>query len=196
MIVAGVDEVGRGPIAGPLVVVAAAFEVDAWSEDSPPVCPVKNVKDSKAFSSRSKREQVAEAILGCPLLKGTGFGAVSAVDITSRGMSWALKSAFTRSVTSLPVVPDLVFVDGVVGIPGWAGKQMFGPKGDSRWWPVSAASIIAKVARDRWMEALDLSYPGYDWKKNSGYGTADHYARIAKLGLTPIHRTDFIHLDR
>lgn len=192
MIVAGVDEVGRGPIAGPLLVVAAAFEIQGWDLESPPTCPVKGVRDSKAFGSRRSRESVALAIRATETFLGQGRGIVAAPDITERGMGWALKSSFARAISSLPVVPDLIFVDGNAGIPDWPGKQLFGPKGDSRWWPVSAASILAKVERDKWMDELDLTYPGYGWARNSGYGTKEHFEAIRTLGLTPVHRLNFV----
>jgi ribonuclease HII len=192
MIVAGVDEVGRGSIAGPLLVVCAAFEVSAWSASEPVPCPVPGVKDSKAFKNRSSRESVSTAILKESTFRGRGRGIISSADITARGMTWALRSAFLRAVQTLPAVPDLLLVDGNSKVEGWAGEQIWGPKGDSRWWPVSAASVLAKVERDGWMDAQDTIYPGYGFIRHSGYGTPEHFSAIATLGITPIHRANFV----
>lgn len=206
MLVAGMDEVGRGSIAGPLLVVAAMFEVASWEWDgnangfgpsfwTPKTpCPVAGVKDSKMFSSRARREAVSTAILAEPTLKGHGRGVVSSVDISGRGMGWALRVAFLRALKSLPTVPDLVLIDGEVPARGWEGKQFCRPKADVHWWPVSAASVLAKVERDNWMVALDKIYPGYGWDSNSGYGTPSHSAAIQAKGTTPIHRLGFIHV--
>lgn len=201
MIVAGLDEVGRGSIAGPLLVVAAAFEIPEWrwanadsrsyrTAETP--CPTSGVKDSKAYSSRKRREDSAAAIETGEAFVGRGQGIVTSYDLTVRGMSWALQAAFARALTSLPIVPDLVLVDGDIHIPSWSGTQHCRPKADVHWWPVSAASVLAKVARDRWMETLDGSYPGYGWAVNAGYGTKDHFSAIRKNGITPVHRFNFI----
>jgi ribonuclease HII len=199
------DEVGRGSIAGPLLVVAAAFEVDSWewSGDASlgpahwtpkTPCPVAGVKDSKAFSSRTKRAAVAAAIKAEPSFKGQGRGVVSSVDITNRGMAWALKTAFLRALKSLPNVPNLVLVDGEVPARGWEGKQLCRPKADVKWWPVSAASVLAKVERDDWMVALARAYPGYGWEQNAGYGSPGHQAALRSKGTTPVHRLNFVHV--
>lgn len=203
MLVAGMDEVGRGSIAGPLLVVAAAFEVSSWewNEISPHPekwtpkipCPVKGVKDSKAFSSRERRAEVSMALHREPSLKGIGRGVVSSVDITGRGMAWALRVAFLRALKSLPNIPDLVLVDGDVPARGWDGPQFCRPKADVYWWPVSAASVLAKVERDNWMVFLDRIYPGYGWDRNAGYGSPKHQSAIREKGTTPIHRLNFIH---
>lgn len=198
VLVAGMDEVGRGSIAGPLLVVAAMFNVDDWAWDTstrmkPSVpCPVPGVKDSKAFTSRTKREAVAEAIAAEKTLAGRGRGIVTSVDITKFGMAWAMANAFNRALASLPTKPDLVLVDGEVPVKGWSGKQFCMPKADVRWWPVSAASVLAKVERDNWMVALDRVYPGYGWEQNAGYGTPAHYDAIREHGITPVHRHSFV----
>lgn len=210
------DEVGRGPIAGPLLVVAAAFAVDFWPvpcceyhsagvpktckeptcQHAPPVCPVKGVKDSKAYSNSNKRKAVAAAIDSCSIFLGSGKGAVTSTDISERGMSWALRNAFERALFSLPVTPDLLLVDGEVGVAKWTGKQVWGPKGDSKWWPVSAASVLAKVERDSWMCKLAEIYKGYGWERNKGYGTSEHFEAIRNLGPTPIHRLSYLNLNK
>lgn len=206
------DEVGRGPIAGPLLVVAAAFTVDFWPVPccenhpagmpktctdadclrAPPICPVKGVKDSKAYSNARKRMAISAEILACPTFVGRGRGIVSSTDISERGMGWAMRSAFERALISLPVIPELLLVDGEVGVPTWAGPQIWGPKGDNKWWPVAAASVLAKVERDRWMCKLATIYEGYGWDRNKGYGTSEHFEAIQAKGPTPAHRLNFL----
>ncbi len=212
MIVAGLDEVGRGPIAGPLLVVAAAFSVDYWPVPccekhpagmpvtcsdpkcpiAPPPCPVPKVKDSKAYSDGKQRSVVATALLECPKFLGLGRGIVTSTDLSDRGMTWAINSAFERAVSSLPVIPDLILVDGEMGVPSWPGQQLWGSKGDNKWWPVAAASVLAKVERDGWMLKLSEIYPGYGWERNKGYGTKEHFEAIRALGTSPVHRLSFL----
>lgn len=206
------DEVGRGPIAGPLLVVAAAFYVDFWPVPccerhpagvpktcteitclgAPPLCPVKGVKDSKTYSNADKRTSVSSAIKACSTFVGRGQGIVTSTDISERGMGWAMRSAFERALFSLPVTPDLLLVDGEMGVTRWTGRQIWGPKGDSKWWPVAAASVLAKVERDRWMCKLATIYEGYGWERNKGYGTSEHFEAIRSKGTTPIHRLSFL----
>lgn len=197
VLVAGLDEVGRGSIAGPLLVVAAMFEVEDWTWRAnmkwvpATPCPVTGVKDSKAFSSRTRRAAVAATIKAQETLVGHGRGIVTSTDITKYGMSWAIKNAFKRAVASLPSKPDLLLTDGEQPVD-WDGKQFCQPKADARWWPVSAASVLAKVERDDWMVALDKIYPGYGWEQNAGYGTPAHYDALRSQGITPVHRASFV----
>lgn len=194
MFVAGVDEVGQGAIAGPLVVCAAVFEVDLKERPLHLLtrCPIEGVKDSKKFSSRKRREEVSELILDSPALLAKSFGVVPSSDINRRGMSWAWKAAALRAVEWLTVVPELVILDGDNPIPGWGGRQISLPKADTLFWPVSAASVLAKVRRDRWMVKLGKVFPGYAWEQNMGYGTTDHASGVLKNGVTPLHRTKYV----
>ena len=200
MLVAGLDEVGRGSIAGPLLVVAASFEVASWSWDgktwdkcrAATPCPVEGVKDSKAYSSRTRRAAVAALLDAEPSLVGKGLGVVTSRDIDRYGMGKAIHRAFLRALAGLPSVPDLLLVDGDTPIKPWTGKQHARPKADRDWWPVSAASVLAKVMRDGWMVNLDRTYPGYGWSENMGYGTPAHIAALQDLGVTPIHRAQFV----
>lgn len=114
------------------------------------------------------------------------------MDISARGMAPSLRHAFRQALHTLPVVPDLVLIDGSNGVENWAGAQLHQPKADIHWWPVSAASILAKVERDGWMDSMDLKYPGYFWNANAGYGTPGHWAAIRHMGITPVHRTSFV----
>ncbi len=192
-VVVGLDEVGRGAFAGPLVVVAAAFRIDsAWDPAVP--CPVKNVKDSKKYTKRHIREEVAAALTVCTDMVAAGCGQVEPGEINQHGMVWAMTQAITRALAGVTskVTPDLVLLDGNEKAHGWFGKQMSLPKADSLWWPVSAASVLAKVYRDQLMLNMNLKYSGYGFGTNSGYGTPDHIAALRKLGPCDIHRTQFI----
>jgi ribonuclease HII len=165
---------------------------DPFCLNAPPPSPVDDVKDSKAYTSSRKRESVATAIEDSPQFVGRGRGAVTSSTITSRGMGWAIRNAFERALRSLPAVPDLVLVDGDSPVSGWGGKQSWGPKGDVKWWPISAASVLAKVERDRWMQQLHQVYSGYGWDRNKGYGTPEHFKSVRARGVTPVHRLNFV----
>lgn len=200
-VVAGIDEVGRGALAGNLVVVAAAFRLPGPWEVHP--CPIPDVKDSKAYKATSKltveerREAAAQAILNWPGLRGAGAGVVTPEEINAHGMSWAMQEAIQRAVAGIQVEgrrlrPDLILLDGNERVPNWSGAQRATPKADALWWPVSAASVLAKVYRDREMIAMDKVYPGYGFGKHKGYGTEHHIKALQTKGPTPIHRTTFI----
>ncbi len=193
-IVAGIDEVGRGAFAGPLVIVAAAFRIPLteWKADWP--CPLPGIKDSKKYSSVSKREDAAASLLGYPGMVATGLGQVEHTDINAHGMTWAMRTAIDQAVAALcdKTRPDVILLDGNEKAASWSGPQQSIPKADDLWWPVSAASVIAKVYRDRLMVDYDKIHPGYGFGKNKGYGTPDHIAALQKLGPCPIHRTSFI----
>lgn len=205
MLVAGVDEVGQGAMAGPLVVCAALFDIEMGSYDAcdcglcvipqPTIvtpCPIPGVKDSKKFSSRQKREGVAALIESSPALLAKGFGVVPSSDINRKGMAWAWKAATQRALSRLATVPELVLTDGSNRIPNWEGEQVAIPKADATLWPVSAASVLAKVCRDRWMIRIGESYPGYAWDQNVGYGTQGHSDGLIAKGITPVHRLKWI----
>ena len=191
MLVAGLDEVGRGSLAGPLLVTAAMFNIDdEWIPEQ--ATPIPGVRDSKKFTSRDKRTEVAARIRASTLLVGESSAWISAAEINERGMGWALRTAFLLAAGGLNPVPDLLLVDGTVAVKGWAGNQRCTPKADGLWWPVSAASVLAKVARDEFMIALDSEHPGYGFSTNVGYGTTQHTEALRQMGPTPHHRTDFI----
>lgn len=193
-IVAGIDEVGRGAFAGPLVVVCAAFQLESdWDPSIP--CPVPGVKDSKKYSKVSKREEACRSLIEYPGLLVAGMGSITNDEINEHGMSWAMKEAIRRAITQVVdrgFSPDIILLDGHEKAHGWAGKQASTPKADSLWWPVSAASVLAKVYRDGLMAQMNSVHPGYGFGTNSGYGTPDHIAALRKLGPCPLHRTSFI----
>ena len=175
--VAGIDEAGIGPWAGP--VVAAAVRIE------PGAIPA-GLADSKTLGS-ARRQRCYDAILATAAV-GVGVADVARIDRDNvlRASHWAMAEA----VRALPRVPDLALIDGLhapdVGCPAEAFVH-----GDARIASIAAASIIAKVTRDRIMADLAMLYPGYGFEHHMGYGTAMHRAAIARLGLTPIHRRSF-----
>ena len=191
MLVCGIDEVGRGALAGPILAVAAVFRFGPGMTMNTP--PVPDLADSKSFSSRTKREAVFKMIIHTPFLVSCGVGEASVDEINTRGINWANAEIFKRAVMNLKVVPDIIYVDGENHIQGWPReKQCVEPKADAKYWPVSAASILAKVTRDRAMKELDKLYEGYAWHSNFGYGSALHTMMLQRKGPTEVHRTQFI----
>lgn len=187
MAILGIDEVGRGPLAGPLVVGAVVLpdEKPEW---------VLELKDSKKLSAK-KREKLNEVIIEGAL--ATGLGWVSASELDEVGISEALRVATRRavkSVQSLHASFSQIVIDGKVNfLKGTALEKYVStmPKADDLVREVSAASIIAKVARDRYMVELSELYPEYGFNSHVGYGTAKHIAAIREFGITPEHRKSF-----
>jgi ribonuclease HII len=176
--VAGVDEVGRGPLAGP--VVAAAVILDL-------TCVPGGLDDSKRLSARS-RAALVEALAGSARV---GLGAASVDEIERVNILQATWLAMHRAIAALPVAPDHLLIDGrhlPRGLPCRA-EAVVG--GDARSVSIAAASIVAKVWRDRLMVDLAQQYPGYGWERNAGYGTSEHLAALRTLGVTPHHRRSF-----
>jgi len=176
--IAGVDEVGVGPLAGP--VVAAAVIVL-------PATALRGVDDSKTLSA-VRREELAARIHACA--PGIGVGIVEVADIDRLNIYHAALEAMRRAVLALPLVPDQLVVDAR-HIPGITIPQLALVGGDARSYSVAAASIVAKVTRDRLMRELDERYPQYGFRENMGYGTARHLAAIARHGPCPLHRRSF-----
>ena len=180
-IVAGVDEVGRGPWAGP--VVAAAVILDAAAL---PPSLAEAIDDSKRLSAR-RREDIARQLPACARI---GIGAAATGEITSLNILGATFLAMQRAVDALDALPDLALVDGN-RLPRLPCPARTIVKGDGRSLSIAAASIIAKVTRDRLMARLGARYPGFGWERNAGYGTAEHQAGLKRLGVTPHHRKSF-----
>jgi ribonuclease HII len=176
--IAGVDEVGVGPLAGP--VVAAAVIVS-------PDMKLRGVDDSKLLTA-ALREELAAKIQECAL--GVGLGIVEVADIDRLNIYHAALEAMRRAVEALPVPPDHVVVDARQ-IPNLTMPQTPLIDGDARCYSVAAASIVAKVARDRLMRALHEIYPQYGFRENMGYGTPRHLAAIDQYGPSPVHRRSF-----
>ncbi len=175
--VAGVDEAGRGPWAGPVIAAAVIL--------SPGHCP-PGVNDSKQLSE-ARRERLHDELCATVVF---GIGTASVAEIDALNIHWATMLAMERAVAALGRPVDHVLVDGN-RLPRWPHAATAIVGGDARCHSIAAASIIAKVARDRLMRALDAECPGYGWARNKGYGTADHARGLAALGVSHHHRRSF-----
>lgn len=179
-IVAGVDEVGRGCLAGPVVCAAVILPTEhrPW---------IDQIRDSKKLSPK-KRQLLAEYIIQECVYSISDAPAYVVDDMNIlRATLWTMEKA----VRALSVTPDLVLVDGNHRIPGLEIPQEAIIGGDNIHKAIGAASIIAKVSRDAWMKDVHLLHPMYGWNKNKGYGTAEHREAIMVYGLTPLHRRTF-----
>lgn len=182
LFMAGVDEAGRGPLAGPVVAAAVIL---------PAGVSVDGADDSKQLSSQT-REELYGAITRAAL--AFGVGAASVHEIDRRNILRATTVAMQRALDALDAQPDHIVVDGLpVKHLGREHDAVVG--GDGIVHSIGCASILAKVVRDRLMQRLALRYPGYGWERNMGYGTAEHRAAIDELGLTPHHRLTFTGLQ-
>lgn len=177
-VVAGVDEVGRGPLAGP--VTAAAVILD------PRRIP-EGLNDSKAIPVK-RREALVLELETCAQI---GIGWASVAEIDAINIRNAAFLAMRRAVEALSVAPDHVLVDGNACPPDLPCAASPLVKGDARSMSIAAASIVAKVARDRVMVELDAAHPGYGWATNAGYPTQAHRDALQHLGVTPHHRRSF-----
>lgn len=175
--VCGIDEAGRGPWAGP--VVAAAVILDA---DNIPA----GINDSKKLT-HIKREELFDEIFNSSYV---GVGIIGVDDITELNILQATFKAMREAVDRLELPPASALIDGT-GKPGLLCTMQTVIKGDQRSLSIAAASIIAKVTRDRIMTGLAAKYPHYGWERNKGYGTKAHREGLAKHGVTPHHRRSF-----
>ena len=175
--VAGVDEAGRGPWAGPVVAGAAILD----PADTP-----AGIADSKTLSA-ARREALYDALEGCARI---GVGVASVAEIDRLNILAATMLAMRRAVDDLGVVPGHVLVDGN-RLPELPCPATAVVRGDARVVSIAAASIVAKVTRDRIMAALARDHPGFGWERNAGYGTPEHRAALDARGVTPHHRRSF-----
>lgn len=178
-IVCGVDEAGRGPLAGPVVAGAVIL---------PPDCTILYINDSKKLSAK-KREVLYPVIMEQAVAAGIGMATPQRIDEIN--ILQATYEAMRQAIGSLSVQPDLLLNDAVT-IPGVEIRQVPIIKGDARSVSIAAASIVAKVTRDRLMVEYDKTYPEYHFADNKGYGSAVHIEALKKHGATPIHRKSFI----
>ena len=178
--ICGIDEVGRGPFAGPVVAGAVILPKDH---------PILYLNDSKKLSEK-KREELYEVILKEAV--ATGIGMASPARIDEINILQATYEAMRMGISNLSVQPDLLLNDAVT-IPEIEIMQIPIIKGDAKSVSIAAASILAKVTRDRLMVEYEKVFPGYDFASNKGYGTKAHIEGLKKLGPTPIHRMSFIH---
>ena len=182
-VVAGLDEAGRGAWAGPLV--AAAVVVPPLGHDVPDA--LAGVRDSKLLTSE-RRVQVFHQLLVSDCLLGVGF--VSSIELELLGLTAANELAMLRAVECLPIEPEALLVDAF-RLRSWAGPQKGIVYGDARCVSIAAASVVAKVVRDRWMVTLDSHYPGYGLADHKGYGVASHRRALGRLGPSAIHRHSY-----
>ena len=176
--IAGVDEVGRGPLAGPVVAAAVILPEDGIKE---------KLFDSKKISSR-KREHLYETIL--VEAQGVGIGIIGQEEIDRINILQATLKAMALAIENLPIPPDFILIDGSQGIPLPISQKPV-RKGDQLCNSVAAASIIAKVTRDRMMAECHQKYPQYNFARHKGYGTKEHQRAIEKFGVCELHRKTF-----
>ncbi|MDZ7894956.1 MAG: ribonuclease HII [Sphingobium sp.] len=177
-LVAGVDEAGRGPLAGPVVAAAVVLRV----ED----CP-DGLNDSKQLSA-TRRAALEQEIKARALCWGIGMASVDEID--SINILWATMLAMTRAMEALSADCAHVLVDGN-RCPQWRWPSTAVVEGDAKCLSIAAASILAKEARDRIMVAAAADHPHYGWESNKGYGSAKHLAALREHGPTPLHRRSF-----
>ena len=176
-LIAGVDEVGRGPLAGPVVAAAVIL---------PKACKIPGLNDSKKIP-KYKHKEIYEAVLQNAIAIGIGIKDNHVIDQVN--IYEATKLAMMEAIGRLDPQPQHLLIDAMkLDLPI---SQTSIIKGDANSLSIAAASIVAKVTRDQMMEEFDCEYPGYDFTQNAGYGTANHLAGLDQLGVTPIHRRSF-----
>ena len=178
--VCGVDEAGRGPLAGPVCAAAVIL---------PAGLVIEGLNDSKKLTEK-KREALYDVIREQAIAYGIAFASVE--EIESVNILQATFLAMNRAIESLPIPADYALIDGNRVPAGITVPCETIIKGDATSASVAAASVLAKVTRDRLMVEMEQTYPGYGFAKHKGYGTAAHVAAIRELGVTPIHRPSFL----
>ena len=176
--IAGVDEVGRGPLAGPVVAAAVILPRDGIGP---------KLFDSKQISSK-KREDLYPIILSEAL--GVGIGSVGQEEIDRVNILQATFKAMILAIENLPFSPDFLLIDGTQGLK-FSVPQKLIPKGDQLSNSIAAASIVAKVTRDRMMDDCHHQYPQYNFARHKGYGTREHREAIERFGVCELHRKTF-----
>lgn len=178
-VIAGIDEAGRGPLAGPVVVASVVLD---------PNNPILGLDDSKKLSEK-KREMLFDEVKK----KALAYSIIErdAKFIDEVNILEATKDAMREASRTLGIIPDVLLIDAV-DLKGVDCKVVPIIKGDAKSNSIAAASILAKVHRDRLMKEYDCKYPGYGFAKHKGYGTKEHYAAIHELGISPIHRMTFL----
>ena len=178
--ICGIDEAGRGPLAGPVVVASVIMPKDSM---------IEGVNDSKKVSEK-KREKLYDQILEEAISYSVGI--VDQKEIDRVNILNATKAGLTESIKGLKTKPDIILVDALTGIDTCGIPYMPIIKGDAKCYSIAAASIIAKVTRDRIMCQWHEVYPQYNFIQHKGYGTAAHIAAIKEYGLCPLHRLSFV----
>ncbi|MGI8705167.1 MAG: ribonuclease HII [Sphingomicrobium sp.] len=175
--IAGVDEAGCAPLAGPVVAAAVILDRNKFP---------RGIDDSKNLPLEA-REALYSRLVKCA---AWGVGIASVEEIDTINIYWARMLAMARAVEALGIEPAWVLVDGNA-CPRWQRPSKAVVNGDAKCRSIAAASIVAKVTRDRMMAEWAGEYPGYGWETNRGYGTPEHYRALKALGLTPLHRRSF-----
>lgn len=178
-VICGIDEAGRGPLAGPVYAAAVIL---------PPDCEIDGLNDSKKLSEK-KREQLFDVV--CDKALAYSIGVATEKEIDEINILQATFLAMRRAVESLEIKPDLALVDGNQK-PKTGVDEVTVVKGDAKSMSIAAASILAKVNRDRFMVEMDKKYPEYEFSKHKGYGTKLHYEKIREFGVSDIHRRTFL----
>jgi ribonuclease HII len=184
--VAGVDEVGRGALCGP-VVAAAVILPASWLKPSSAPGWLRAVDDSKVLSPARRKILAAELLASA---SAVGFGACSNLDVDRLNIHYASLEAMRRAVASFASPPDVLLVDGF-GLRAYEGEQRAVIHGDRKSLTIAAASILAKVLRDRIMERCARIFPGYALERNKGYATRDHIRALGERGPSAFHRRSF-----
>lgn len=184
-VVVGIDEAGRGPWAGPVVAAAVWLEPRAL-----PAALLGRLDDSKRLSRKARESIFRDLMESGPKSARASLGEASVAEIDALNILRASLLAMARAVEGLGLVPAAALVDGNKA-PELPCPVETVVKGDGRSLSIAAASIVAKVTRDRRMAALARRHPGYGWERNQGYGTAEHRAALARLGVTAEHRRSF-----
>ena len=178
--IAGFDEAGRGPLAGPVVIAAVIMPEDSM---------IEGVNDSKKVSEK-KRELLYDKIIEEAISYGVAI--IDQKEIDTINILNATKEGLTKAIMGLTVKPELILVDALTGINTCGIPYQSIIKGDAKSYSIAAASIVAKVTRDRIMRQWDEVYPQYGFAKHKGYGTAAHIQAIKEHGLCPLHRLSFV----
>lgn len=178
--VCGIDEAGRGPLAGPVVVASVIMPKDSM---------IEGINDSKKISEK-KREKLYELIINQAISYNVGIADQKEIDKVN--ILNATKACVTESIKGLDIKPDIVLVDALNGIDTCNIPYKSIIKGDEKSYSIAAASIIAKVTRDRIMRQWGEIYPIYGFEKHKGYGTSAHISSIKENGICPLHRLSFV----
>jgi len=184
-LIAGVDEAGLGPLAGPVVAAAVSFDLSNFKK-------IKNLNDSKQLTEK-QREELFPIIYNEAKSIGVGIISVKIIDIIN--IYWAGRQAMIEAIKNMYLAPDYLLIDGNKPLKIDIAQESI-VKGDSKVLSIAAASIIAKVTRDRLMIKYHEVYPEYDFINNKGYRTPKHLAALEEYGITPIHRRSYKDVQR
>jgi ribonuclease HII len=188
--IVGIDEVGRGPLAGPVTVCGIGMKYTAYKKSR-----FLGLTDSKKLSVHQREAWYKKAReLETPSNFRIAITSRTAAQIDKKGISICIKECIANILKDLDVNPrnTLVLLDGGLKAPLYFTHQQTIIKGDLKHKIISLASVVAKVSRDAYMVKISQTYPGYDWKQNKGYGTKKHYEALKKLGFTRLHRKSFL----